>query len=331
MLRYVLLAFLVALAGCSSLFPGGDVVKINPVTTTQGFKDVLVIHDIVTIPTSPVLPDADISLSFIIENKDTEKSATHVFAEIIDGSVFKSKDGEPCNAASKPCQPRGECSKERPCSILPQGQEQIEFRIKAPSTKDIVGLKTETTIYFRVQYEFKGSTFFENVVVNMDEALARQRAGQPVSISKSSVIGSGPMQIEAESQGAQFIFAGRNGAVTFRIVSRGDSSKGGILNSKIERHALTIHFPAGLGTVAAPDSDATGAPKFSCVPDGDSIVCTNSEELNLYKGASIPYAFRFIKVSEIAEPFRTFPITAVILYEYEIRDSVKITVQPEQR
>src|SRR3990172_33280 len=95
-MKYYLLPILALLlaAGCigGGLF-GEDVIKVSEQTVSEGPKDAIRITSIETIPRSPVLPDHDVSLFFIIENTDDTKTAYNVRVDLFNPSSFVVTEG----------------------------------------------------------------------------------------------------------------------------------------------------------------------------------------------------------------------------------------------
>lgn len=241
-----LLVLIIAVSGCVDLAGifGGSMIKISKETKEEGFRDILVIKDVKTIPTSPVLPGQEVLLTFVIENRDKEKVARDVRVEVFDPSAFTPMLDEP-HQCSKFKEPN---SKEpgNYCIILPGEQKQITIKLKAPSTAQIAGMKTPLKISFRVEYVFAGSTLQDVLVVKMDEILARMRQGEPVTLKKSDIRGSGPVQIEAGIKGAEFTIPEQEATFEFLIKSKGDKSQGTVQESRIGPGGFSITFPRSL-------------------------------------------------------------------------------------
>ncbi|MBI2076098.1 MAG: hypothetical protein HYT72_02515 [Candidatus Aenigmarchaeota archaeon] len=363
--KYFPILLLVFISGCVNL-PGfgTDVINANPTSSEEGFRDVLVIKDISTIPRSPVLPEQDILFSFVIENRDKDKKAENVIVDLFDAPLFKSpteKDDKGnlilCNDGTKPCKP-DRCGVASPCTILPGDQKQINFALKAPSKSELANLRSDIELSFSVRYAFTGSTLFKTVVVNLDEIKARQRAGNPISLDIPEFFGSGPMKIDAKLEGAPYILSPYGASITFTIKSLGDPSIGSLLNSKIPKtevdangkvtkEVFKIIFPKELmnlhtKTASITETDIKDkldfpAEYFTCTEDSISIRCLNNykvdatgkyEEISLFKGESTPLFFRIKETPAIREPFRSFDIKAELNYTYELRSSARITVMP---
>src|SRR3989338_8684251 len=109
-MKYYLLIALILLVGCTGFdFFGQDVLKIQVNTEAEGPKDAVIIKDIQTIPSPPVLPGQTVSLFFTIENRDDLKNAVNVHVNLFNPSSFNISGGQPkCISA--------------PCTILPGGQ-----------------------------------------------------------------------------------------------------------------------------------------------------------------------------------------------------------------
>jgi len=305
------LILVILLSGCTE-----DVIHIEETVTEEGFRDVLVIKDITTIPSSPLIPDVDVILSFIVENEDEEKEAINVKVELFDATGFKNEGGEVCNSAVKPCQPN-QCSEDNLCKFLPGEQKLISFVLKAPTEDEIATLETDIELRFRVEYAFDGSLLYRTMVIDMEELKARQRAGETVSLEIPKFLGSGPVQIDVELMGAPYIISGYSGTFLFRV--KKVSSIGILKNSIIPEGNLRIEFPTDLGEVEA-------GSKFTC---DSKDVCTNSEEIALYKGESPNLYFKVSHIELVSDvPYQSFEIKAEVDYIYELRDSIKVKVKP---
>lgn len=92
------LVVLVLISGCVGIPDvfGRDVISIQQSVVENGVRDVLVIKDIQTIPKSPLLPNQQIVLSFIVENRDKLKSSLAV-VDLFNAPTMRSVAGEPCN------------------------------------------------------------------------------------------------------------------------------------------------------------------------------------------------------------------------------------------
>ncbi len=301
---YVLLIALIFIAGCTSDFFGGDVLKIQVNTEAEGPKDAVIVKDIQTIPSPPVLPGQQVSLFFTIENKDDLKSATNVNVNLFNPSSFRIIEGG--------AQPLG--------SALPGEQKQVEMKLAAPTQGEIANVRLETDLHFSVAYDFQSSTIMETLIVNENEIRARQRQGQPVSLERNTILGSGPVQIDGEMKGVPYVLAnqpGTAGIFVLTVVNRGDKTKGDLKDGKILAGNLAVEFPAGIGNMKCPE-------KFS----QNGLICTNAEEIKLFKGESNPFRFEITGSPPISEPFKTYNIKADISYTYELRDSAHAIVNP---
>ncbi len=253
-----LLAVAVIISGCvdlASVF-GGNVVKISTETKEEGFRDILVIKDIKTIPTSPVLPAQQVLLAFVIENRDNEKVARDVRAEVFDPSAFRIIGHDQCKK-----NPIDKKDTKDYCVILPGEQKPITVKLLAPTTTQIAGLNTKLRASFRVEYVYAGSTLQDVLVVKMDEILARMRQGEPISLKKTDTHGSGPVQIGIGIKGAEYILPGQDATFEFIIKSKGDKAQGGVQESRIGPRGFSITFPRsmfGTGTKIMPPGDENG-------------------------------------------------------------------------
>jgi hypothetical protein len=323
-MKWLLLVIIVIISGCTAI--DYDVVQTTQNKEDQGFKDVLVVKDIQIIPRSPLLPDQEFTLFFTLENVDDEKDVKNSEVNIFNPSVFRSSDGISC--ASDSCNP-DICSKGNACNIIPGEQKQIQVNLRAPTEEEIARIKLDTIIHFSIDYNFNANTFFEVPVVTIDEISERQRAGQTLPISSSNVRSSGPIQIDSEIKGTSFVLAGQSANFVFTVKNEGDKNKGNLVKSEVE--SMEIEFPRQLfdtgSKIDPPDNfnceALTGRPTAP-------VKCTNNNAISLFKGVSVPLKFVIEKTrSTDIPPFATYPIKAKIEnYNYQVRDSVGITVQP---
>jgi len=374
---------LVFITGCTGLpfdlgnFFRNDVIQVQPVYIQEGVRDVVVISNKQTIPSSPMLPNTPVLFSFIIENMDDLKDATNVDIEMFDAPTFydqfmKDSSGKnlPCNNGPQFCRPtvndETACSKEfnELCTILPGEQKLVNFKLLSPKDDDIAGIKTETALSFKLDYDFQGSLIYVVPVVNFDEIIQRQRAGDTATLMLSKSQSSGPLQIDVEIQGTNYILADQTGILNFKIKNVG---KGNILNSKVEPTKFVVIFPPDLPVTGYPDSLFTCDGKNTIqnrvstaldiardifsgnwgsfwkttsgvivgsnvlnvdnVPDG-STVCTNIKTIELFRDET-QTTMRFeVKKENLNVPFRSYDIRASIDYTYELRDRFDVTINP---
>jgi hypothetical protein len=254
----------VFLSGCTNILQfGQDVISVNVETSVEGERNVLVVNDKLTIPRSPVLTDQSVQFSFVLENKDAEKRANNFKVDLFDAPLMKSTDGRLCNQPGfSACKAEGLTSN----VILPGEQRQITFDLFSPSQGQIGGLKTDLKLNFLVKYDFEGSTTFTVPVVNVDEIKARQRAGDKIKVDVIKSIGSGPMQVDPELFGAQYILGGQSGTFFFVVKNKGI---GNLEFSRIRPEGLCIYFPkeflADDTVLVDPDGDQHKGPGASKV------------------------------------------------------------------
>lgn len=238
-MKWFLLIVIIFISGCI----GSDTVQSTIKTDEQGFKDVLTVNGIETIPKSPLLPDQDFTLFFTLENLDDEENIKDVEVKLFNPSVFKDQNGNSC--AGGLCKTENNlCDSSKKCNLLPFEQKQIQFLLSAPSGDEIADIKLETGIDFSVDYTYTANTFFEIPVVTLNEIEQRQRAGQTLSITGNKIKTSGPIQIEAEIRGSQYVLAGQDANFIFTIINEGDDRRGNLYESEIKANTMTIEFPA---------------------------------------------------------------------------------------
>jgi hypothetical protein len=371
---------LVFFTGCTGLpfdlgnFFQNDVIQIQPVYTQEGVRDVVVISNKQTIPSSPMLPDTPVLFSFIVENVDDLKDATNIDIELFDAPTFydgrPGQEDNPCNSGVQFCSPsvndQDDCSKAygKACDILPGEQKLVNFKLLSPDDKDIAGIKTETALSFKLDYDFSSSLVYVVPVVNFDEVIQRQRAGDTATLTLSKSQSSGPLQIDVEIQGTNYILADQTGILNFKIKNVG---KGNVINSEIEPSKLNIIFPpdlpvtsytkglfdcGGKDTIKTSATDLISAGGYAIsgewdrfwdtfsgvivgntvlnignIPEG-STVCTNIKPIELFRDET-QTTMRFeVRKNNLNVPFRSYDIRATVAYTYELRDKFDVTINP---
>ena len=334
----ILLAILavVFISGCTGLpsdIFGSSILSIQQNVVQENPRDVLVIKNAQLIPSSPLLPDQDTTLTLILENKDNTKTADNVIVDLYNAPSFKnSLGGGSCNTIG--CLP-SECSKNDPCrtvgshpSILPGEQRQITFKLKSPSESDIAGIKTETSLDYKAEYDFQSALVYTVPVVNLDEIIKRQRANEKTTLEFSKSHSSGPLKIDVEMIGAPYILSGQNAVVSFKINNIGG---GTVKDSKIERWAagpnpsavdrgLVIMLPNEFSVVEKPEN-------FECAANR----CYNTRPIDIFRDQTMTsMRFTISPPSLLDVPLKSYTITAFVGYVYEMRDSIKVTVNPFQ-
>ncbi|MFC2143460.1 hypothetical protein ACFLQN_03605 [Candidatus Aenigmatarchaeota archaeon] len=333
-MKYVvlLLALLIFLGGCTSImnFFGSDVIHVDPVTIEQGTINVVEITNIQTIPSaSHVVPDMPVQLSFLVENKDLIDKADFLRVEMFDAPTFYNTGGQLCNGQRDNCAPSA-CSRDVPCILLPGEQKQILFEMMAPSEDDIVNIRTQPKINFNAKYKFESSLSYVFPVVDYDEVIRRQKAGDSVELGISKSHSSGPIQIDVELVGANYGLS--NHPVTLNFIIR-NKGKGNTVNSIIEKHysgggdmirGFEIVFPQEFEVVEYP------VEFFSATCKSTGLCKNTLRDVELFKDKSMVTMMFLIQIKDphSIDPFRSFQIRARTIYEYELRDSVDITINP---
>jgi hypothetical protein len=331
----LLLSFVVFIAGCTQIPDFGDIeIDVNPVVTDVGPRNIIVVNNINTIPTSPVLPDDNVDFSFIIENVDEDNTVSGLSVDLFDAGGFYNTNGNLCNVAG--CPP----IKTPNSQIPPGGQIPVDYIIKSPTEADILGLSTDYELRFSVEYDYTAKSTHRPVIVNLAEIKALQRAGQKVSVDAPTSVGNGPVKINLGLKTREFILT--DNQATFEVVVE-HLGADRIKNNKINAKQLEITI-VGLGdcnTVVDQTKDTNnrftkliGLIPHPTQPSQNNCVLTNDEEIEILRdGKSTPKLFTLQK--DVAKtgnsntaPTKSIEIRATANYKYSITDSVKITVNP---
>lgn len=238
-----------------------------------------------------------------------------------------------------PCNKNSPCRSNNPGSppLLPGEERQIKVYLKSPSESDIAGIKTDTSLDYKVDYGFEAAFVYIVPVVNLEEIIKRQRANERADVIFSKSHSSGPIKIDAELIGAKYILANQPAVLSFKIKNIGS---GTLQDSKIEETligpvltriptGLSIRFPKGLVNNI---NDIKEKPEnFECTELADEFRCYNTQDIEIFKDESrTSIRFKINPPLPQDVPLRSYTIVATAGYTYELRNSVKVTVNPFQ-
>ena len=300
----IILLFLILLVSSSLCI---DIINISGIEfqnvqttekTEKKTSDVIVIQRVETIPKPPVLPDDSVELYITLANND-EQETIKGSVELFDYSIFI-----PLDATKKDF------------TLLPLAEKVIKFSLKAPSAEQIANVKVTPRVSFRVNYTFTGVTTYEIVVVNYEEIKKYQQAGKTLNLVTNKIIGSGPIKIDTELVGSDFILAERSGTLKFTIRNEGT---GDLKGNKIEKDKMQITFPKGIRVAPPPRATTT-----TTLPEKGTS-CSNPIDLgSVSKSASIS------KTVSIP-PYKTTPGDNPRWYKFTASDTgeISIKVTPE--
>ncbi len=338
LIALLMLVPLIAVTGClgfdfGSLFAfGSDVIKVSPITLTEGQKDILTIQDKLTIPSAGnILPDKPVQFSYLLISNDDLKTAENVRTYLFDAPTFRDdmKPGKDrCNAgylvnclANEEEQDDEKCQPNKPCRVLPGEEKLIKYNLLSPSEEDIANIRTQPRINFLASYDTKSSLSFVFPIVNFDEIVKRQRAGESVDLRLISSHSSGPIQIDAQLIGENYGLADKPVTVVFRLR---DVGSGSVKDSKIEKGKMKIMIPTDFIV-----TESTGIFEENG-EENDYRVFTNNRTIGMLLDES-QITMRFdlkLDNADKANPFRSFQILAEVNYTYELRDYMDVTINP---
>ena len=360
----VLLVGLVVLAsGCVGIpdIFGRDVISIQQSVVENGVKDVIAVRDIYTIPKSPLLPDQQVILSFLLENRDAVKSS-QAYVDLFNAPTMRDLQDRPCNfyaatgytpntlgigtplppepppngvpalpSSKRFCTP-DQCGVDTGgCPILPGEEKPVNIPMKTPTESDIKSIRTQTKLDFKTTYDFEGALSYIVPAVNSDEITKRQRAGEKTNLFTTKSHSSGPVQIDVELQGAPYMLNNFEAVMLFKINNRGS---GTLVKSQIESGSMEILFPPEFDVINDRHSE-----KFTCNPDAltGGMRCVNDGGklgpaegiIPIYRDESRSSLRFSVKLREpLEEPFRSYQITSTVHYSYELRSSMDLTINP---
>ena len=239
---------------------GSDVIKVSRTEQTVGTNNAIVISDKYTLPEKTVLPDTNLQLFINIQNQDNDanKVAKNVYINLFDASVFKGVYTETvsgkavtkavlCNKDQSKCQP-DVCGIKSACTMYMGSERPMTFMLRSPTLGEIANIITDAKLHFLVSYDYSGSSSYEVLVVDYNEIVRRQRAGESLSTTLNQVRGSGPVVIDVAER-IPFITSSADkttstdSMITFTIRDRGNGEP---KNSSIEPGKFRIEFPNDL-------------------------------------------------------------------------------------
>jgi len=307
----IILLFLILLVSSSLCI---DIINISGIEfqnvqttekTEKKTSDVIVIQRVETIPKPPVLPDDSVELYITLANND-EQETIKGSVELFDYSIFIPQD------ATK-----------KDFTLLPLAEKVIKFSLKAPSAEQIANVKVTPRVSFRVNYTFTGVTTYEIVVVNYEEIKKYQQAGKTLNLVTNKIIGSGPIKIDAELVGSDFILAERSGTLKFTVRNEGT---GDLKGNKIEKNKMQITFPKGIRVTSS-----LGVTTTTTLPGATTTTTTTLPE----KGTSCSNPIDLGSVSKSASlskivsvpPYKTNPGDNPRWYRFTASDTGKINIK----
>lgn len=300
----LLLLGVIFVSGCTGIPDvfGGNVIKVQTRTVEEGVKDSLVIKDILTIPNSPLLPDQEVILSFVLENREKVRPVNNIRIDLFNAPGFRPEDakdpkspnfGKLCNSGAGVCRPEGDdvkCDVEsvafadktttvRRCripSLLPGEERLVQYRLLAPTREQIANIKTQARLDFKVLYDFEGSMNFVMPAVNKDEVIRRQREGQALNIIFEKSVSSGPVRIDVEPLGVNYLLENFPTIMLFSIKNVGS---GTIVNSEIACFAgrcAEAQTPSQTPGAAQENTQQQTDPDLACRSLGGTCMDVNS-------------------------------------------------------
>lgn len=226
------------------------------------------------------------------------------------------------------------------CTILPGEEKQINFPLRTPRQDEIKNIKTDTKLDFKLTYGFEGTLTYLMPAISTDEIIKRQRSGDKTTLFTSKSYGSGPVQIDVELQGAPYMLSAPTGLQTDTVLlfTINNVGSGNIVNSQINGGDFSITFPPEFEIVRNRNFQGTLVEneKFVCNNNGlDGTTCVTKQDdsgvIALYKDQSRSSLMFTVHLQRpLEEPFRTFQVTSGVKYNYELRDSVAMTINPFQ-
>lgn len=291
----------------SGIIPGLDGKKAN---VTVMSPDVIVIKNIIVIPSSPINAADQFSVSFELANQDDVKYVGTSYSLFDTGLCAKQTTGD---LDTKPT-----------WDMVPSGTEFVQWDFKAPSNEEIAYLPNKCPIRFKVGYNYDATTQIDVDVISQDRLSELQKAGTNPTFTSSLNIGRGPVKIQL-SFGTSLPVRGSsasNPANALPIFITVEDVGTGLLEA-IPANALKIYIPSNF-PIPTPDRFSCGTP----VTRGSISynVCSNSAEVPIIRKKSSQLRIGAQAPPETME--KTYFITAELNYDYEIVGETAISVKP---
>jgi hypothetical protein len=279
---------------------------------------------------------------------DPEKPASNLIVNLFDASIFKTpeKDSKTyCNTKPEACY-GDRCNPNSPCEFKMGATKQLLFNFRSPSAADIASVITTAKLNYKLNYDYRGTTNYEILVVDYNEIIKRQREGQTLATSLQDTRGSGPIKIDAELMTPYVVTAEdpKNAQSAYIVFKIRNAGSGMLKDSRIAEKKLEIRFPMSL--VGADwngekpnfqynkqTNNQDCAAEFSCSAAGNDLVCTNVKCIELFRGESETFSFKINSVPYkgilgTGIPHRAMLITAAVSYNYELRGSLEVVIDP---
>ncbi|MBI4896677.1 MAG: hypothetical protein HY832_03985 [Candidatus Aenigmarchaeota archaeon] len=363
----VLVSAVVLVAGCTdlaNLFPGPKAISVNVVDEYKDTKDMLSFAKIWTEPQSPILTNRQVTFSVLVQNNDKYEPVKNMVVQMYDAPTFKSLDGKTCNSnIPLACKPEKDdpdksyhtCSgiEGNRCEINPDEQKLLTYKIMTPTDDEVVHVKSDVELKFLASYQFNSKLNLILPIVNYDEMVRRQREGTSDTVQLVKSHGAGPIQIDVDLMGENYILADQPSiiSVTLRDVGSGSLVEGidpkntdtspdttsipALPKRKIK---LEINFPEQIGIVEKPDGFDLAYTDTTNNANNPGTTAISTADIDFFKGKTQQSINFKIKLKDDVKtnfqtlhiPFRSYAITAQADYFYEIRNSIKVTIQPSK-
>src|SRR3989338_5456266 len=264
LLAIIIISGCIELDACSIFGLCNTPTQVNKIEQKIGPKDVVKIASVNTLPLSPVHPDNSMLMMFELENKDNDpmKIAQNVIVDVYDAPTLKSSDGSMlCNSRpSLVCMPE-QCSIETPCKILPTASKYVNVPMKTPTRDELGDIITEPDIRYQISYDFESTTRYDMLVVNPNEILKKQKAGEKLPMTQTIIHSSGPIKIDLNLQGQDYIMSNLDSSILLKLK---DEGVGDLRYAQIDTGNLDIYIPEKL---VNPTYDNIAGPEIVMISD----------------------------------------------------------------
>jgi len=327
----VLLIGIVFVSGCIEgidLFKGlmGGEQEVKEQT-----PDIIVTQNLNIIPNPPLTAENEFSVIFDMKNQDKVNSIKDVSVKLYDwgacGIMRSDRDPDFSPDPEKWSYSRGVYSREF-YELVPQQEERIEFRLKAPTNEEIGFIETDCPVKWLIDYKYSSITQDDFTIISRSRLNELQRAGESwTGTDNPMYIGAGPVKIYFDWKTPMPVQSKSSVQFSVRIQDKGVGDY-----IEVKEETLFIKVPNTW------DDTNLGCPadKFEKLPDeGEFMIYKNKHDkpIPLIKKSSAELICRFkapdLDISESPIPEKSYTVSANITdYNYKLTEDTIVHINP---
>jgi hypothetical protein len=301
----MILSLLLVLMICGCVLPnlvpgGGTKPKVKELPS-----DVVVIQSVKTLPSPPINPGDQFSISFQVANQEEARDVQEVGYAILDSGlcVYRGASRNPSvgtfTAGTQ--------------VFVPMQTEFVEWSFDAPKAEELAYISATCPIRFKVNYTFQAISNMEVDVISAEKYNQLQESGEFSTFTPTLTKGRGPLKIDMEVGVAQPV---KNSTTFPLFVTVEDKGTG--LYSEIPSGDLIVTVPSAFSSPECGD-------RFVCVNNE----CSNSDDIIMIDRKSPTFRCTFLSPDSnaIHNIDKIFNIEATLNYTYYVTQQVDVQVK----